>query len=113
MAEAPYIIPSEAVASSTIGRLGFDSERRILAVEFKSGEVFHYADVPVGLAAELYVAESKGRFYAERIRGKFSGQKMTGRCAKCGDGPGRIGLTCDTCGTANYVDTRKPKAAEL
>lgn len=111
MAE-PYRIPSEPVTSSNLAAIGYDSDRRVLAITFKSGDVFHYAYVGPDLALELYQAESKGRFYTQRIKGKLTGQKMTGVCPNCGDEHGYIGATCDDCGTAAYADApRKAKAS--
>lgn len=106
MAE-PYIIPSEPVESSNIAALGYDGVRRVLAITFKSGDIFHYADVEQDLALALYAAESIGTFYTRHIKGKFTGAKMTGRCPNCGNGPGVLGLTCDDCGTATYAETAR------
>jgi hypothetical protein len=110
MAPEPYIIPAEAVESSNLAAIGYDGARKVLAVTFKSGDVFHYANVAPELALELYNAESKGRFYQQRIKGQFSGQKMTGACPACGDAPGIIGVICDKCGDAFYAD--RPREAQ-
>lgn len=105
MAESaqPYVIPQEAIDSSNLRAIGYDRDRHVLAVTFKSGDIFHYADISPELALDFYAAESRGRFYAQQIRGKFTGQKMTGPCESCGD-KGRIGMTCTDCGCGVYVD---------
>jgi len=98
-----YRIPAFPVSSSNIHAIGFDDEKKILAVEFKSGGIYHYAGVEPDLALDLVNAESVGRFYSQNIKGKFQGQKMTGPCENCGVN-GRIGETCLDCGTAKHVD---------
>ena len=92
------------VDSSTIRSIGYNHTTQILAIGFKSGPVFHYADVPVGVFESFLEAESPGRFYARTIKGTFSGQKMTGPCPSCGDPHGWIGEVCTVCGDAVYLD---------
>jgi hypothetical protein len=103
----PYIVPSEAVDSSILAAMGYDHQRKVLAVTFRNGDVFHYAGVDADLALDFYIAESKGRFYTQQIKGKFTGQKMTGACPACGHRPGRIGVICTDCGDAHYAE--KPR----
>jgi len=102
-----YVIPQEPVESSNIAARGYDLERRVLAVTFKSGDIWHYASVPPAKAEEFFAAPSAGRFYKAEIQGKFPAEKMTGPCPKCGD-KGRIGETCTDCGTAAYEPTPRP-----
>lgn len=100
-AEALHI-PLVAVASSLIGRAGYDPERRILAVQFaKTGTIKHYAGVEESLADDFFRAESKGAFLNKHIFTKFQVERMTGPCARCGD-EGWVGETCEDCGTATY-----------
>lgn len=105
-----YTIPQEPVRSSNLASIGYDAEKQILAVTFKSGDLWHYAGVPLALAIELGGAPSKGTFYSTHIKGKFSAEKLTGRCPKCGD-KGRIDTTCTDCGTGVYYAREERKAA--
>lgn len=89
-------IDREPVESSNILALGYDFHTQTLAIEFKSGDVFHYAAVPVAVAAELGGALSKGQFYAAHIRGKFSSTLMTGICEVCAE-RGVVGHPCPAC----------------
>lgn len=98
-AEKIALVP---VDSSNIAALGYNREKQILAVQFKSGTIYHYAGVALEIAAQLVTAESRGAFYAMHIRGKFQGQRMTGLCHQCGAG-GWIGDACEDCGTATYA----------
>ena len=106
-------IDREHVESSMIESMGYDPGRRILAVEFRNGAIFHYNDVPVDMAAEFYGSLSKGQYFNGYIRKKFNATKMTGPCAQCG-AQGVIGEECDSCGTSRHMreETRygEPKA---
>jgi KTSC domain len=50
------------VDSSSIASLGYDSELKTLELEYVSGGVYRYFDVPPSVHAQLMAAESKGRF---------------------------------------------------
>lgn len=108
-------IPLEPVTSSNLDAIGYDLERSILAVRFKSGSVYHYSTVPAEVAKALFEAESKGTFYATRIKKSYPGypsERMTAPCPKCGD-EGWIGETCDSCGCGDYTPApRKEKEKE-
>lgn len=95
-------IPRGAVTSSNIVSIGYHAPTQELAVEFKSGHVYHHKGVPASLVDDLDQAESKGRFYAANIKGKFKSELMTGICPKCND-LGWVNRTCEDCGTAKYA----------
>lgn len=59
----------EAVASSAITSVGYQHET--LEIEFVSGDVYRYLDVPKSVFLELMRAPSKGTFFNERIRDSF------------------------------------------
>ena len=104
-------IPREAVSSSNLASIGYDHVKKILAVEFKNGAIFHYAGVSLETVTAFYVAPSRGAYFSANIKGKFSGQKMTGTCPKCGAVHGWIGDLCEDCGCAEYEDVRKERTA--
>lgn len=58
----------ESVASEALRSVGYDPDRRILEVEFASGAVYRYFDVPPELHAGLMTAASHGAFFAVSIR---------------------------------------------
>lgn len=96
-------IGREAIQSSNLAAIGYDPARSILAVEFKSGDVVHYAGVSADFAVEFYASESKGKFYHQRIRGKFQAAMMTGPCNNCAlIGP--LGRKCETCFKGVYAE---------
>lgn len=96
--------------SSNIAGFGYDLERHTLAVQFKSGDVWHYPGVSYDLAERFSEAASKGKFYYANIKGKFeAAEKMTGKCPACGD-IGWIGEPCSDCGTQRYVREERDNA---
>ena len=64
------------VESRTIRSIGFDRDTRSLEVEFRSGSIYTYADVPESLYLDLLHAESKGRFFTDHIRENFSYRRV-------------------------------------
>lgn len=57
--------------SSMMASAGYDAVTRVLEIEFVTGAVYHYFDVPLDLYQELLDAPSHGRFFHNRIRGIF------------------------------------------
>lgn len=99
-------VPLESVSSSSLAGYGYDAERLLLAVQFRNGSIFQYANVPLEVALAFGAAKSKGKFYGSEIRAKYPGARLTGPCASCGD-EGYLGDTCADCGTAAYVPKEK------
>lgn len=106
--DPPYRIPLHPVSSSNIEAIGYDDAKKILAVKFLSGAVFHYASVEADTALDLLHAESVGRYYTKNIKGKFAGAKMTGPCVAC-DAQGYIGDPC-ACGQGQHSEVERPAA---
>lgn len=67
----------QAVVSSEMMSVGYDSASGILEIEFKSGAVYQYFIVPKRIYDELTGAESKGSFFAQHIRGKFAYSRVS------------------------------------
>ena len=59
------------VSSSAISSVGYDERKALLEVEFRSGAVYDYLDVPPRVWKELQKADSKGRFVSRRIRDRY------------------------------------------
>jgi len=96
-------IVMEPVESSNLRARGYSEGQRILAVEFKSGAVFHFSDVPIGMWERFRDAPSAGSFFAHHIRGQFPSVKMTGQCSSCGSKEGPLGTRCTDCGCGVYA----------
>jgi hypothetical protein len=66
----------QAVKSSELRWVGYEESALLLEVEFHSGEVYRYFDVPARLVLELLRADSIGRFFNAHIRLKFACEKV-------------------------------------
>lgn len=66
----------ESVESSAVSSIGYDADLQILEIEFTSGNVYVYYEIPKILAIEFMEAESKGTFYNQNIRGLHESYKM-------------------------------------
>jgi hypothetical protein len=60
-----------AVESNTIASVGYDLAQELLQLEFCSRTIYHYFSVPAAVHAALLDAPSKGRYFNQRIRGRF------------------------------------------
>jgi hypothetical protein len=58
----------EKVESSAIRSVGYEPRRQLLEVEFHSGRVYRYHDVPPATHRRLLAAESKGRFFNFEVK---------------------------------------------
>jgi hypothetical protein len=64
------------VQSSSIRRVGYEEDRRILYVQFIDGDLYEYFDVPVGDFIDLLHAESIGWFVNKRIKPYYDYRKL-------------------------------------
>ena len=61
----------DPVASSNTASIGYDPDSETLEVEFTSGSVYQYFNVPSGLYDQLMAAPSKGQFLNVYIRNGY------------------------------------------
>lgn len=66
----------EPVTSSNIASIGYDHASRTLAVQFKSGGLYHYHGVSPKDHADFVSAKSHGQHFAANINGKFRHSKQ-------------------------------------
>ena len=59
------------VDSSNISSIGFDENSNTLEVEFHSGAVYQYFDVPLIIYQVMMEADSKGKYLAQHIKGNY------------------------------------------
>lgn len=57
--------------SSNVAEIRYDDETQTLEVSFHNGGTYHYYDVHSTIALEFEIAESKGKFLAQRIKGYY------------------------------------------
>ena len=65
------------VTSLNIRSIGYDPQLAVLEVEFTSGDVYRYFNVPEHLHRELMNASSHGRFLNEYIKYSYRYQKVS------------------------------------
>ena len=56
------------VSSSNIASIGYDPGNMVLEIEFLSGSVYQYYDVPQSIYDGLMAADSHGKFLAVYIK---------------------------------------------
>ncbi len=61
---------------------GYDPTSRILEIEFATGAVYQYVDVPIDVYEEMLDAPSQGQFFHGRIRGTFACHRVVGISAQ-------------------------------
>lgn len=59
------------VTSSNLYSVGYDSNTQILEIEFVSGSIYQYTNVPPSIHERLMRAWSKGSYHNEHIKGHF------------------------------------------
>ena len=70
------VIERMPVESSSLVSIGFAKQARILEIEFRSGAIYRYLGVPPTVFEEMKKAESKGRYFAQSIRGKYEFRRI-------------------------------------
>lgn len=70
-------IQMEAVDSSNVEAIGYDSLNQVLQVDFLSGSRYRYLQVPPGVFHNFLVAPSKGSFLNYRIKGTYGYERVS------------------------------------
>ncbi len=65
------MIQRNHVSSSNVASVGYDAPSQTLEVEFKSGGVYQYYNIPQGVYDQFMSAPSKGKFLAYQIKNRF------------------------------------------
>ncbi|MFA4975760.1 MAG: KTSC domain-containing protein [Candidatus Paceibacterota bacterium] len=63
------------VNSSNIQSIGYDPQSAILEVEFTSGDIYQYFDIPAYLHQQFLNSSSHGQFLNDNIRYNYRYQK--------------------------------------
>jgi hypothetical protein len=75
-------IERQPVQSTVLAAVGYDAAKRFLEIEFHSGAIYRYLEVPEEIYRRLLAAESKGHFFGANIRDKFRCELVKPRIAK-------------------------------
>ena len=65
------LVKRKPLESRTIRSVGYVARRQILEIEFQSGAVYQYLDVPQKVHEELIGAKSKGQYFNREIRDDY------------------------------------------
>ena len=65
------------VTSTNINSIGYDPQSAVLEVEFTSGDIYQYLDVPEHLYQRFFNASSHGQFLNDHIRYNYRYQKVS------------------------------------
>ncbi len=66
----------EPVASSNLRSMGYDPELGILEIEFHSGGIYQYFNVPKTVYDALKSASSHGSYFHQHIKGRYQYTKI-------------------------------------
>ena len=61
----------QTVNSSNIDSIGYGESSEILEIEFLSGGIYQYLEVPMYIYEELMDADSHGKYFAAYIKNKY------------------------------------------
>ncbi|HTV72773.1 MAG TPA: KTSC domain-containing protein [Candidatus Acidoferrales bacterium] len=62
--------------STSIASAGYQAETQTLEIEFRSGQVYRYLEVPEEIYIGLMAAESAGGYFMRRIREHFAFERL-------------------------------------
>ena len=71
-------IQRAAVESSSIASVGYGRASKLLEIEFRSGAIYRYREVPESVFTAFSTARSKGHFFSTQVRGKYAFEKLPG-----------------------------------
>ena len=66
----------DGVESSNLRSVGYDANGKILEVEFHGGRIYRYFGVDEDTHASMMGSGSKGRFFQQSVRNRFSFERM-------------------------------------
>lgn len=69
----------EYVKSSNIEAISYLKKEKKLRIYFKNGSVYQWSRVPVSKYNALLEAESKGKYFNEKIKGTHTSRKIKGK----------------------------------
>ena len=64
------------VDSSNLVAVGYDKVNQVLEIEFRSGSVYHYIDVPDDKYQGLMSAVSKGQYFHDNIINQYEFEEV-------------------------------------
>jgi hypothetical protein len=65
----------QPVQSSNLKEVGYDAVARVLEIEFHSGGIYQYSNVPETIYLGLLGASSKGSYFHDNIKERYPYRK--------------------------------------
>jgi hypothetical protein len=62
--------------STVISSMSYDVEAKLLTINFVTGRVYHYFDVPADVFQSLKTSGSKGTYFNLHIRNKYAYKEL-------------------------------------
>jgi hypothetical protein len=56
--------------------VGYDDSTKILEIEFQTGLVYQYSDVPPKVSADLMRSDEIGKYFSEKVRPRFKTKQV-------------------------------------
>ncbi len=66
----------QRVKSSVIAAVAHDPHSKVLEVEFHTGRIYNYFDVPAGVYETMLASDSMGKFFNEEIRPNYRSSEV-------------------------------------
>jgi hypothetical protein len=64
------------VSSSNLRSIGYDSTSKVLEIEFHSGGIYQYSNVPESVYRGLMAASSHGQYFHQHIKDVYSYRRV-------------------------------------
>lgn len=64
----------EEIQSSVIASAGYDEDRQVLEIKFRTGRIYHYRQVPRAVYETFMTADSAGKYFNDVIRTSYEGE---------------------------------------
>lgn len=62
--------------STVIAKTEYDEKNEILMIEFQSGKIYYYMNVPEGVYLTLKTTRSKGGYFNKYIKGNYEFEEL-------------------------------------
>jgi KTSC domain len=69
-------MPRVDLQSTSLNAATYQEQSAFLELEFRSGAIYRYLGVPAPVYQELLRSESKGRYFNQHIRNRFTHAKI-------------------------------------
>ena len=66
----------EAISSSSLRAVGYESGARVLEIEFQNDHLYQYRSVPPFVHRALMASTSKGAYFTDFIRDKYPYEQL-------------------------------------